>query len=425
MGEIILLERERGIKERDLIEALTASIEDYKPLKKVLILPPDITRKYSFAGRITALYYDLLKNSCNIDIMPALGTHMEMSKEELNEMFGESIPKERFIVHNWRNDVVKIGEVPREFVRDVSEGILDEPIEIEINKRLLDKDYDLIISIGQVVPHEVSGMANYTKNILVGCGGKKTIDKTHLLGAFYGLERILGRIDNPVRRVFDYAEENLLSDIPILYVLTVTTQVNNFSILWGLFIGRDKRVFEEASNLSWEKNITFLERPIKRIVTFLEEEEFKSTWLGNKSIYRTKLAIEDGGELIIIAPGVRQFGEDRENDRLIRKYGYVGREKIIELFRRNKELQENQSVTAHLIHGSSDGRFTVTYAVRYLTKEEVEGVNYRYMPLEEAYNRYRPNEIKEGFNIAENGEEFFFIKNPALGLWIFKDRFEN
>lgn len=425
MGEIILLERERGIKERDLIEALTASIEDYKPLKKVLILPPDITRKYSFAGRITALYYDLLKNSCNIDIMPALGTHMEMSKEELNEMFGESIPKERFIVHNWRNDVVKIGEVPREFVRDVSEGILDEPIEIEINKRLLDKDYDLIISIGQVVPHEVSGMANYTKNILVGCGGKKTIDKTHLLGAFYGLERILGRIDNPVRRVFDYAEENLLSDIPILYVLTVTTQVNNFSILWGLFIGRDKRVFEEASNLSWEKNITFLERPIKRIVTFLEEEEFKSTWLGNKSIYRTKLAIEDGGELIIIAPGVRQFGEDRENDRLIRKYGYVGREKIIELFRRNKELQENQSVTAHLIHGSSDGRFTVTYAVRYLTKEEIESVNYRYMPLEEAYNRYRPNEIKEGFNISKDGEEFFFIRNPALGLWIFKDRFEN
>lgn len=425
MGEIILLERERGIKERDLIEALTASIEDYKPLKKVLILPPDITRKYSFAGRITTLYYDLLKNSCNVDIMPALGTHMEMSKEELNKMFGESIPKERFIVHNWRNDVVKIGEVPREFVRDVSEGILDEPIEIEINKRLLDKDYDLIISIGQVVPHEVSGMANYTKNILVGCGGKKTIDKTHLLGAFYGLERILGRIDNPVRRVFDYAEENLLSDIPILYVLTVTTQVNNSSILWGLFIGRDKRVFEEASNLSWEKNITFLERPIKRIVTFLEEEEFKSTWLGNKSIYRNKLAIEDGGELIIIAPGVRQFGEDRENDRLIRKYGYVGREKIIELFKRNKELQENQSVTAHLIHGSSDGRFTVTYAVKYLTQEEIESVNYRYMPLEEAYNKYKPNEIKEGFNISKDGEEFFFIRNPALGLWIFKDRFEN
>ncbi|HOP55159.1 MAG TPA: lactate racemase domain-containing protein [bacterium] len=208
MGDIILVERERGIKEGDLIEALEASLEDYRPLKRVLLLPPDITRKYSFAGRITALYYNLLKSSCHIDIMPALGTHMEMSKEEINEMFGSLIPEDRFIAHNWRNDVVKIGEIPGDFVNGVSEGIIDEPIEVEINRRLLDKDYDLIISIGQVVPHEVSGMANYTKNIFVGCGGKRTIDKTHLLGAFYGLERILGRIDSPVRKVFDYGEEN-------------------------------------------------------------------------------------------------------------------------------------------------------------------------------------------------------------------------
>lgn len=425
MGNIILVEKEKGIKEKELVEALKASLEDYKPLKKVLILPPDITRKYSFAGRITALYYDLLKSICDIDIMPALGTHMEMNKNELREMFGDFIPEEKFIVHNWRNDVVKIGEVPRNFVRDISEGILDEAIEIEINKRLLDSSYDLIISIGQVVPHEVSGMANYTKNILVGCGGKNTINKTHLLGAFYGLERILGRIDNPVRKIFDYAEEKFLADIPILYVLTVTTQTGNSSTLWGLFIGRERSIFESASRLSWEKNITFVEKPIKKIVTFLEEGEFKSTWLGNKSIYRTKLAIEDGGELIIIAPGVRQFGEDKENDRLIRKYGYVGRDKIIELFRENRDLQENQSVTAHLIHGSCDGRFTITYAVKHLTQEEIERVNYRYMPLEESYNRYKPDKIKEGFNIDEEGEEFFFIRNPALGLWISKDRFLN
>jgi len=245
------------------------------------------------------------------------------------------------------------------------------------------------------------------------------------LGAFYGLERILGRIDSPVRKVFDYGEENFLSDIPILYVLTVTTQIDKSSILWGLFIGRDRKIFEEASGLSWEKNITFVERPIKRIVTFLEEREFKSTWLGNKSIYRTRLAIDNGGELIIIAPGVRQFGEDRENDRLIRKYGYAGRDRVIELFRENRDLQENQSVVAHLIHGSSDGKFTITYAVKHLTQEEVEGVNYRYMPLEEAYNKYKPEGAKEGFNITEEGEEFFFIRNPALGLWISRDRFGN
>jgi nickel-dependent lactate racemase len=266
-------------------------------------------------------------------------------------------------------------------------------------------------------------MANYTKNILVGCGGKRTIDKTHLLGAFYGMERILGRMENPVRKVFDYAEENFLSEIPLLYILTVTTQSENSSNLWGVFIGRERRIFEEAVKLSLEKNITFLEKPLEKIVVFLEEEEFKSTWLGNKAIYRTKLAIKDGGELIIIAPGVRQFGEDRVNDVIIRRYGYIGREKIIEKFRENRDLQENQSVTAHLIHGSSDGRFTITYAVSKLTREEVEGVNYRYMPLEEAYRRYNPERIKEGFNVI-GGEEFYFIRNPALGLWVSRERFE-
>jgi len=416
-----LVDIDNGVGENELLEVLIASIEEYKSLKRVLLLPPDVTRKYSFAERITAIYYKMLKAMCRVDIMPALGTHMPMTKEERLEMFGDIIPNENFIVHNWRDDIVNIGEIPQEFVKSVSEGTIAEPIPIDINKRLLDKGYDLIISIGQVVPHEVSGMANYTKNILVGCGGKRTIDKTHLLGAFYGMERILGRIDNPVRKVFDYAEKYFLADIPILYVLTVTTQRDNSAILWGIFVGRDRSVFEEAVNLSQKKNIIFVEKPIEKIVAFLEEQEFKSTWLGNKAIYRTKLAIKDRGELIIIAPGVRQFGEDRENDRLIRKYGYVGRERLMELFREHKDLQENQSVTAHLIHGSSDGRFTVTYAVDKLTKEEIEGVNYNYISLEEAYTRYKPDKIKDGFNVTEDGEEFFFIKNPALGLWISRE----
>lgn len=423
MVEICWSNRERGIKEKELREILETVIEEYRPLKKILLLPPDITRRYSLAGNITSVFYELLKNSCEIDIMPALGTHMPMTKEERQLMFGALIPEERFIVHNWREDVVNIGEVPKDFVKEVSDSIFDEPIEVDINKRLLDKSYDLIISIGQVVPHEVSGIANYTKNILVGCGGKRTIDKTHLLGAFYGMEKILGRIDNPVRKVFDYAEGNLLEEIPILYVLTVTTQVGSSINLWGIFIGRERRVFEEAVKLSLEKNVTFLDRSIDKIVVFLEEQEFKSTWLGNKAIYRTKLAIKEGGELVIIAPGVRQFGEDRGNDAIIRKYGYVGREKIIELFKENRDLQENQAVTAHLIHGSSDGRFTVTYAVSKLSREEMESVNYKYMPLEEAYKRYKPEKLEEGFHTTEGGEEFYFIKNPALGLWISRENF--
>lgn len=425
LSQIIKANNEKGINEQELREVLKRSIEAQdKELKKVLLLPPDFTRSHSGAGKITAIYYDLLKDSCQVDIMPALGTHVPVSDEERAIFFGEQIPKERFFVHNWRNDVVKIGEVPAEFVREVSEGLMDESIDVEVNRRLLDESYDLIISIGQVVPHEVVGMANYSKNIFVGCGGSNMINKTHMLGAFYGLERIMGRDFSPVRKVFDYAEENFIKDMPLMYVLTVTTHTEEDGvIIHGLFIGRERKIFEEAVALSQEKNLEFVEKPLKKVVVYLDEQEFKSTWLGNKAIYRTRMAIADGGELIVLAPGVRRFGEDMENDRLIRKYGYVGRMKVLELYKQNEDLQNNQSVAAHLIHGSSDGRFSITYAVKHLTKEEIEGVNFNYMPYEEAVKKYNPEKLKDGFNTLDDGEEVFFISNPALGLWADKSRF--
>jgi hypothetical protein len=208
-----------------------------------------------------------------------------------------------------------------------------------------------------------------------------------------------------------------------MYVLTVTTAANNKVSLRGLFIGRSRRLFDEAVALSQEKNLIFVDKPFKKVVVYLDEREFKSTWLGNKSVYRTRMAIADGGELLILAPGVRKFGEDEAIDRLIRKYGYSGRLKILEYYRDNDDLKENLSAAAHLIHGSSDGRFTTTYAVEKLTKEEVEGVCFKYMPYREAIARYNPQKLKEGYNTMDDGEEIFFISNPALGLWARRDLF--
>lgn len=426
MDEILLIKAdETAINDDELLRALEQSLENRKShLKKVLLLPPDFTRMHSGAGKITAMYYEMLKNSCKVEIMPALGTHEPMSCKEWEEFFGESVPIDCMVVHNWRKDVVKIGEVPGEYVNSISEGLVKEPIDVEVNKRLLDKTYDLIISIGQVVPHEVVGMANYSKNIFVGCGGSSMISNSHMLGAFYGLERIVGRDDTPVRKVFDYAEENFIRDIPLMYVMTVTTAAAEKVSIHGLFIGRDRKLFEEAARLSSKKNITFLEKPLKKVVVYLDEREFKSTWLGNKAIYRTRMAIGDGGELIVLAPGVRKFGEDDRNDEMIRKYGYVGRKKVLELVKKNEDLQCNLSVAAHLIHGSTDGRFSVTYAAGKLTKEEVCSAGFEYMPLQEAYKLYNPEKLMDGFNILENGEEIFYISNPALGLWADKNRFE-
>lgn len=402
----------------ELFEIIKSSISELKDkLKKVLLLPPDFTRMHSEAGKITAMLYRLLKGDCIVDIMPALGTHDPMTKEECLQMFGTEVPFEKIIVHKWKTDIVKIGEIPSEYVSEVSDGLLDFKIDIEVNKRIIDDSYDLIISIGQVVPHEVVGMANYTKNILVGCGGKDIINKSHMLGAVYGMEKVMGQDHSPVRKIFDYAQEKFLHRTPLTYILTVTTAQKGKVQIEGVFTGLSRRMFEEAVALSQEKNLTVLPKRLKKIVVNLDEREFKSTWLGNKAIYRTRMAIADGGELIILAPGVKKFGEDSHIDKLIRKYGYVGRDRILGIYNKKSDIQENLSAAAHLMHSSSDGRFNITYATKYLTKEEVEGVNYNYMDLDEAIKKYDPDKLKDGYNTLDDGEEIFFISNPAIGLW--------
>ncbi len=410
------------ISDAELKAAIADSISDIKDtLKRVLLLVPDYTRYHSDAGRIANIYYHLLKDGCEVDLLEALGTHVAMTKEECADMYGD-IPFERFIVHNWRTDVVKLGEVPGSFVSEVSEGVMDTPVDVEVNKRLFD-GYDLILSIGQVVPHEVVGMANQSKNIFVGCGGSSMINSSHILGAFYGMERMMGRDFSPVRKVFDYAQDHFLQELPLHYVLTVTTAPGGKIQLHGLFIGRERKYFEKAVALAQKTNLTFVDAPLKKVVVYLDEKEFKSTWLGNKSVYRTRMAIADGGELVVLAPGVEKFGEDDANDSLIRKYGYCGRIKVIELCKTQDDIKANLSAAAHLIHGSSDDRFSITYCTKHLTKDEVEGVCFNYMPYDEAAKLYDPNKLAPGFNTLANGEEIYYIPNPALGLWADKNKY--
>lgn len=422
--EIYKASAEAGLSEKEIREALSASL-DGRSLGKVLILPPDFTRLHSGAGFITNVYYHMLtERGTQVDIMPATGTHVSMSEEQRISMFGD-IPAECFFVHDRHNDVVKIGEVPSDFVRGITEGLMNESISVEVNRRVMDDSYDLIISAGQVVPHEVVGMSNHAKNIFVGAGGSEMINSSHIMGAVYGMERMMGRDDTPVRRLFDYAAENFLKDRPVLWVLTVTTASEGKIMTHGLFIGEGRECFTEAVKLAQKKNIDFVDCPLKKCVVYLDPDEFRSTWVGNKAIYRTRMAMADEGELIVLAPGVERFGEDAESDALIRKYGYSGRIGILEAMKEpaNDDLRDNAGVAAHLIHGSADGCFSVTYAVKGLSREDIEGVGYNYAPYEEMTRTYDPAKMAPGHNDI-NGEDVFFIPNPALGLWSDRERFE-
>ena len=409
---------ERGIPEDVLREALEDALSGVRGrLRRVLLLPPDFPRLHSGGGRIANLLYHLLEGGCEVDVMPALGTHAPMTEAECERMYGD-IPFDRIFAHNWRTDVVKIGEIPADFVLEASGGLYGEAIDVEVNKRLL-SGYDLILSIGQVIPHEVAGLANHLKNIFVGCGGARMINATHIVSAFYGVERVMGRDHTPARSLFDYAGR-FLRGLPIAYILTVADAPGGQVRLHGFFTGESRECFEKAAALALEKNMTYVDSPLKKVVAFLDEGEFKTTWLGNKAIYRTRMAIADGGELIVLAPGVQGFGEDPECDRLIRKYGYCGRENVVRLCGTQEDLKRNLSAAGHLIHGSADGRFSVTYCTRHLGKEAVEAVGYRHLPYDVAASRYNPDTLRPGVNILPDGEAVYFIPNPAIGLWAVK-----
>ena len=394
-------------------------------LNHALIIPPDYTRFHSNAGYITNTYYHLLTDrGCTVDILPALGTHVAMTREEVAHMYGD-IPFEQFLVHDWRHDVVKIGEVPAEYLEEITEGLWHDPVDVEINRLVMDEKYDLILSIGQVVPHEVIGMANHAKNLFVGVGGSDMINKSHMVGAVYGMERMMGKDHTPVRKIFDYGMEHFLKDRPILFVLTVCTAPEGEICQHGMFIGEGRKPLEDAIALAQEKNIDFVDTGIKKCVVYLDPSEFKSTWLGNKSVYRTRMAIADGGELLVLAPGIERFGEDDQVDQLIRKYGYRGRIQTLEQFEKeeNQDLRDNMGAAAHLIHGSSDGRFTITYAVKQISKEEIENVGFHAADYDEMAARYNPETLKYGYNTMPDGEEIYYIPNPALGLWINREKF--
>ena len=415
---------ELGLSREEIRAALLNSLEG-RTLKNVLIIPPDFTRFHSNAGYITNVYYHALTElGCEVDILPALGTHVPVTEEEASIMFGD-IPYQKFIPHNWRADVMKIGEVPAEYLEEITEDLWHDPVSVEINRLVMDEKYDLIISPGQVVPHEVIGMANHSKNLFVGVGGSDMINKSHMVGAVYGMERMMGKDHTPVRKILDYGMTHYLNERPIIFVLTVTTAPGGNIQTHGLFIGDTRKVLEEAIALAQEKNMDFVETGIKKCVVYLTPDEFHSTWLGNKSVYRTRMAIADGGELLVLAPGIERFGEDAEVDKLIRKYGYKGRLNTLAQFEKpeNQDLRDNMSAAAHLIHGSSDDRFTITYAVKNISREEIESVGFQSADYDEMVKRYDPEKLQYGYNTLPDGEEIYFIPNPALGLWINREKF--
>ncbi len=389
--------------------------------KKVLLLPPDITRAHSGAGWITELFYNFFAEMADVYVIPTLGQHVPHTEEQNKWMFG-GIPENKILKHDWINDVKRIGTIPADYVKKITQGKANWEIPISINRNVLEGKWDLIINVGHVVPHEVLGFANHNKNYFIGLGGKEMICASHMAAACYGIENNLGSLVTPLRHCYNKAENEFLNHLPDVYIQVVMAYNNKGKLVHtGFYCGDDLDTYLLAAKQSKAENITIV-RPLKKVVAIMQGDEFFSTWVANKAVYRTRKAMADGGELIIIAPGLERFGEQDEVDKIIRKYGYSGTEKVMKYWKENEELQDLTHATAHLIHGSSEDRFKITYAPGHLTKEEIESVNFGYLDYNKAMEMYSPDKLKNGFNILANGEEIYFISTPSAGLWTTKEK---
>jgi nickel-dependent lactate racemase len=396
-----------------------------KDFRRVLLLPPDLTRAHSGAGKDTETIYQALAPHADVHVIPTLGQHQPHSAEQNRWMFGD-IPNDHIHIHDWLGGVTRIGVIPARLVKESTAGVADWDIPIDLNTSLMQEKWDLIVNIGHVVPHEVLGFANHNKNYFIGLGGKESICASHMAAAIYGIENNLGQLITPLRACFNWAENEFLRDLTDVYLQVVMKRSpDNRLVTCGVYVGDDLETYLMAARKSRAENITVLDQPVQKIIAVMQADEFHSTWVANKAVYRTRMALADGGELLVIAPGLRRFGEQESVDALIRKYGYRGTPHTLNQYREQADLQQLAHATAHLLHGSSEGRFAISYAPGFLTKQEIEQVNYRYVPLEEALRRYPPEKMQEGWNTMPDGEKVFFISTPSAGLWSTKQRLED
>ncbi len=427
---------DRAITADELADHVASLVRDQvvaAGARRVLLVPPDHTRLHSRSGPITVmLKRELEARGCEVGVLPALGTHVAMTDEDCAAMFDDEIVVAGLLVHDWRHGLKVLGEIGRDEVSVVTAGRYAEPIPVEVDAQLFD-GWDLVISIGQVVPHEVIGLANFTKNIVIGLGGAPTIHRSHFVGAVAGMEQIMGRTTSAVRDVVDAAFDRFVEPlVPVLWVLTVVEDAGGSMVQRGLFVGAGGTMqsggaaFRAAADLARQTNIDIVDEPLPRVVCWLDPAEMRSTWLGNKAVYRTRMAIADGGELVVLAPGVTRFGEDPAIDVLIRHHGYRGTPATLDAVLNDPELAANLGAAAHLVHGSSEGRFRIVWCTdptTGLTRGEVESVGYEWRDLRDELEHLGVDGgTTSGPRADRAGVVFEFIANPAMGLWSTADR---
>ncbi|MBN1380571.1 MAG: DUF2088 domain-containing protein [Deltaproteobacteria bacterium] len=333
-------------------EAILSIIEGGTPRhlfqgKRVLVLTPDATRTCPLPVMIRAVRRVIGSRCARLDFMVALGTHPIMAEADILELYGIS-PAERqgayatsrFLNHRWDlpQSFRLIGVLTEDQVESISQGLFREEVPITINKAVY--DYDLVLILGPVFPHEVVGFSGGAKYLFPGISGGEFLHFFHWLGAVITCMRIIGVKDNPVRRLIHEALANV--SVPVHCLAMVVASDGN---LCGLYAGDPVNAWSAAADLSARMHIVMKQKPY-RLVLGHAPRRYDEIWTAGKVMYKLEPVVADGGTLIIYAPHIREIS--RVWGESLKQVGYHVLDYFLAQMERFRQIP--RGVLAHSTH---------------------------------------------------------------------------
>jgi nickel-dependent lactate racemase len=338
---------------------------------RVLAVIPDKTRDDN-----TDLLFPMISQALaargagRLDALVAQGTHPPMTESEKRAKIGAGLAAlplfGEVFDHHWDDpsQLTTLGALSADEVSALTDGLMRRDVPIQLNVRLAPGAYDLVLVVGAVVPHEVAGFAGGAKYFFPGVAGPDLTHLTHWLGALATIERVIGRVDTPTRRVIEAAADRVTT--PVIALTSVVTRTSEGLLrTHALFNGTLRETVRRAAAVSAQVHVRYTGRRYRRVIALLDEH-YDEMWVAGKASYKLGAIIEHGGELVIYAPHLK--GISTTHGRLIEKYGYAPLEQVREMVDGSDELSANLCVAAHLAHVSygsrlADGRIAPRYAI--------------------------------------------------------------
>ncbi len=387
--------------------------------KRILAIIPDHSRTAPIDLMFRVVYDLLAKRAQQLDFLVALGTHPPMSDEAINRRVGITAderrtryPKARFFNHEWKNpnQLVTLGAITREQVLEISDGMMDEEVDVTINRMAL--DYDLLMIIGPTFPHEVVGFSGGNKYLFPGIAGQEIIDMFHWLGALITSPVIIGTKDTPVRRVIDLAA----AMVPVEKLcLSLVAEKGGMA---GLYIGKPEDAFSAAADLSDQLHVTYRSKPYQRVLS-CAPGMYDDIWTGGKCMYKLEPVVADGGELVIYAPHITD--ESVVHGLIIEKIGYHVRDYFVRQWDRFGSIP--RGVIAHSTHvrgvgtfdgGKEEARIQVTLATQ-IPEEVCRRINLGYRdPASISLAEWQEREDQAILHVPKAGEMLYRLTDDPF-----------